>query len=142
MYRLYTLQGDYEQYSLGPDAAEVGVIDAKIYENGMVAMLSNVNLMEVKGWTGSKPLILASPGMLTENSSLDFTGCPLGVAGFTEPPPCWSLVEPDQTVSRHVEALIPNETTVYSIDSLEAVDQVGPGKCDMAPLPDLTSETL
>lgn len=32
MYRLYNLQGEYEQYSLGSEAAEIGVIDAKIYE--------------------------------------------------------------------------------------------------------------
>ncbi|KIO15844.1 hypothetical protein M407DRAFT_235273 [Tulasnella calospora MUT 4182] len=80
MYRLYTLQGDYQQFSLGPEAAEMGVIDAKIYEQGLVALTSNVTLFEVKGWTGSKPLTLAHPG-------------------FSEPPPCWSLIEPDQTLS-------------------------------------------
>lgn len=104
MYRLYTLQGDYQQFSLGPEAAEMGVIDAKIYEQGLVALTSNVTLFEVKGWTGSKPLTLAHPG-------------------FSEPPPCWSLIEPDQTVSRHVEVLVPNEATIYTIDSLESVDQ-------------------
>ncbi|KAG8912790.1 hypothetical protein FRC01_004893, partial [Tulasnella sp. 417] len=104
MYRLYTLQGDYQQFSLGPEAAEMGVIDAKIYEQGLVALTSNVTLFEVKGWTGSKPLTLAHPG-------------------FSEPPPCWSLIEPDQTVSRHVEVLVPNEATIYTVDSLESVDQ-------------------
>lgn len=62
MYRLYTLQGDYQQFSLGPEAAEVGVIDARIYEQGLVALTNNVTLFEVKGWTGSKPLTLAHPG--------------------------------------------------------------------------------
>ncbi|KAG8907134.1 hypothetical protein FRB99_005242 [Tulasnella sp. 403] len=104
MYRVYTLQGDYQQFSLGPEAAETGVIDAKIYEQGMVAMTGNVTLMEVKGWTGSKPLVLAHPG-------------------FSDPPIFWSLIEPDQTVSRHVEVLIPHETSILSVDSLECVDQ-------------------
>lgn len=44
--------------------------------------------------------------------------------GFSEPPPCWALIEPDQTVSRHVEVLVPNEATIYTVDSLESVDQV------------------
>ncbi|KAG8885848.1 hypothetical protein FRB98_001561 [Tulasnella sp. 332] len=62
MYRLYDLQGEYQQFSLGSEALEVGIIDAKIYEQGMVAMTSHCTLMEVKGWTGSKPLVLAHPG--------------------------------------------------------------------------------
>lgn len=62
MYRLYDLQGEYQQFSLGSEASEVGIIDAKIYEQGMVAMTSHVTLMEVKGWAGSKPLVLAHPG--------------------------------------------------------------------------------
>lgn len=48
--------------------------------------------------------------------------------GFSEPPPCWALIEPDQTVSRHVEVLVPNEATIYTVDSLESVDQVSHGK--------------
>jgi len=61
-YRLYDLQGDYQQYSLGSEASELGVIDAKIHENGMVAMTSSLSLLEVKGWSGGRPLVLANPG--------------------------------------------------------------------------------
>ena len=63
-YRLYDLQGDYEQHSLGSDAAEVGIIDAKIHESGMVAMTGSLQLLEVKGWEGVKPLTLNNPGEL------------------------------------------------------------------------------
>lgn len=105
LYRLYDLQGEYQQFSLGHDAAEAGIIDARIYEQGLVAMTSHVTLMEVKGWTGAKPLVLANPG-------------------FQDPPQCWGLIEPDLTVSRHVEALMSHEATLFSIDSLECVDQV------------------
>lgn len=62
MYRLYDLQGDYEQYSLGNEAAELGVIDAQIHENGLVALMGSLTLLEVKGWEGGKPLALANPG--------------------------------------------------------------------------------
>lgn len=61
-YRLYDLQGDYQQYSLGSDAAEVGIIDARIHESGLVALTGSLSLLEVKGWDGGKPLTLASPG--------------------------------------------------------------------------------
>lgn len=62
MYRVYDLQGDYQQWSLGSDAAEMGVIDAHIHENGLVAMTGALALLEVKGWEGGKPLTLASSG--------------------------------------------------------------------------------
>lgn len=62
-YRLYDLQGDYQQYSLGNDASEMGIIDARIHESGLVALTGSLSLLEVKGWEGGKPLTLASPGM-------------------------------------------------------------------------------
>jgi hypothetical protein len=61
-YRLYDLQGDYQQYSLGNEAGEMGVIDARIHENGLVALTGSLTLLEVKGWDGSRPLTLATPG--------------------------------------------------------------------------------
>jgi hypothetical protein len=61
-YRLYDLQGDYLQYSLGSEAAEMGVIDAQIHENGLVALAGSLMLLEVKGWEGGKPLVLSNPG--------------------------------------------------------------------------------
>ena len=63
MYRVYDLQGDYHQYTLGGEATELGVIDAHIYDNGLAAMIGNLTILEVKGWEGGKPLTLANPGM-------------------------------------------------------------------------------
>ena len=62
VYRVYDLQGDYQQHSLGSEAAEMGIIDARIHENGLVALTGSLTLMEVKGWEGAKPLTLANPG--------------------------------------------------------------------------------
>jgi hypothetical protein len=44
-------------------------------------------------------------------------------AGISEPPPAWTIIPPDLTVSRHVEVLISAESTIYSVDNLECVDQ-------------------
>lgn len=62
MYRIYDLQGDYVQYSLGSDASETGVVDVRIHESGLVALTGALALLEVKGWDGARPQTLASPG--------------------------------------------------------------------------------
>jgi hypothetical protein len=62
VYRLYDLQGDYLQFSLGSEAAEMGIVDARIHENGLVALTGSLTLMEVKGWDGGRPLTLSNPG--------------------------------------------------------------------------------
>jgi hypothetical protein len=40
----------------------MGIIDAKMYGNGLVALTSSLTLLEVKGWEGARPLTLANPG--------------------------------------------------------------------------------
>ena len=62
MYRIYDLQGEYQQHSLGTEAAELGIIDARIHGSGLVALTSTLMLLEVKNWDGGKPLTLANPG--------------------------------------------------------------------------------
>ncbi|KAF9652633.1 vacuolar assembling/sorting protein VPS16 [Thelephora ganbajun] len=104
VYRVYDLQGDYQQYTLGGEATELGVIDAHIYDNGLVAMIGNLTLLEVKGWEGGKPLALANPGL-------------------HEPPSSWTIIPPDFTISRHVEVLLSVDSTIYVVDNLENIDQ-------------------
>ncbi|PPQ86643.1 hypothetical protein CVT25_006827 [Psilocybe cyanescens] len=104
VYRLYDLQGDYEQFSLGSEAAELGIIDARIHDNGFVALTSSLTLLEVKGWEGGRSLTLANPGL-------------------SEPPHSWAVIPPDLNISRHVEVLLSVDTTIYTVDNLESVDQ-------------------
>lgn len=103
---MYDLQGDYQQYSLGAEAAETGVVDARVHGGGLVAMTGSLTLLDVKGFTGSKPLALA-------NSNL------------TEPPHAWTIIPPDLTLSRHTEVLLSPITSpsIFSVDTLECVDQ-------------------
>ncbi|KAH9899211.1 vacuolar protein sorting-associated protein 16 [Cubamyces lactineus] len=104
VYRIYDLQGEYEQYSLGSDAGETGIIDARIHETGLVALTGSLTFLEVKEWTGGKPLALANPGL-------------------SQPPQSWTVIPPDQTISRHVEVLLSVDATIYSVDNLESLDQ-------------------
>ena len=64
VYRLYDLQGDYQQFSLGNEAAEMGIVDARIHPNGLVALSGSLTLLEIKVWEGAKPLTLSNPGQL------------------------------------------------------------------------------
>ncbi len=43
--------------------------------------------------------------------------------GLTEPPHSWTIIPPDQTISRHVEVLLSADSTIYSVDNIECVDQ-------------------
>ncbi len=63
VYRVYNLQGEYQQHSIGQEAQESGVVDAIIHEFGMVALTGSLGFVEVKGWEGGRPIGLASPGI-------------------------------------------------------------------------------
>lgn len=41
----------------------MGIIDARIHENGLVALTGSLTFLEVKDWEGGKPLTLANPGV-------------------------------------------------------------------------------
>ena len=44
---------------------DAGIIDATIHETGLVALTGVLNFLEVKGWEGGRPLVLASAGVLS-----------------------------------------------------------------------------
>ena len=122
VYRVYDLQGEYSQHSLGQESQESGVVDAIIHEFGMVALTGSLGFVEVKGWEGGRPIALVSPGM--RGLSLVWNGFLNDLLGLSQPPICWDIIPPDQTISRHVEVLLPHENTILSVDNLDSVDQV------------------
>lgn len=121
-YRLYDLQGEYQQFSLGNEAGEVGIIDARIYESGLVALTGSLLLLEVKGWEGGRPLTLATPGEPNHSPVVHLT-CPWFSPGLSGPPHAWAVISPDLNISRHVEVLLSVDATIYTVDNLECVDQ-------------------
>ena len=127
VYRVYDIQGDYTQHSLGAEAQEAGVVDAVVYETGLVALTGQLSLIEIKGWEGSRPMTLASPGTYTcildhgRDSRLILP--PLFI-GLSHPPSSWDVLPPDHSISRHVEVLISSEATIISVDNSECIDQV------------------
>jgi len=127
VYRVYDIQGDYTQHSLGAEAQEAGVVDAVVYETGLVALTGQLSLIEIKGWEGSRPITLASPGtytcILNPGRDSRLILLPLFI-GLSHPPSSWDVLPPDHTISRHVEVLISSEATILSVDNSECIDQV------------------
>ncbi|KAH7345376.1 vacuolar assembling/sorting protein VPS16 [Rhizoctonia solani] len=110
-YRIHDLSGTYAQHSLGTDAADIGILDARIHEHGLVALTNQLTFLEVRSWSGTKPVALALPDPLLD-------GAPHG----------WSIIPPDAAISKHVEVLVASGNTILSVDALECVDQrVGRG---------------
>jgi hypothetical protein len=66
-YRLYDLGGTFHSFSLGTEAAETGVVEARIMDSGLVALTGNLSFLEVRGWTGSKASALSIPGECLQN---------------------------------------------------------------------------
>lgn len=123
VYRIYDLQGEYQQYSLGTEAAELGVIDARIHDNGLVALTSTLTLLEVKNWDGGRPLTLADPGEFLTRFDGELRVFTMFSLGLSEPPHTWTIIPPDLNISRHVEVLLSVESTILSVDNLESIDQ-------------------
>jgi len=113
-YRLYPLSTatpqPYSQHSLGPDANDAGVVDANIYEEGMVVLLGSLHFVEVKGWEKEG----AAGGRVTR----------LANAGLDDRPRCWCVIRPELSSSRGVEVVICTDKTVLRLDEIECLDQV------------------
>lgn len=62
-YRLYNLSnGTYNQYSLGSEVNELGLVAAKGYNDGFVVLTGALQFLEVRGWKGGRVGALAASG--------------------------------------------------------------------------------
>ncbi|WYZ39921.1 hypothetical protein EsH8_IV_000262 [Colletotrichum jinshuiense] len=109
--RVYDLQGEFTQFTLGNGAEEVGVVSCRFYETGMVALLSSNALVSVTSYAEPRPRLLASP--------------PEGQGEIH----AWAVVSPDHTLSRSVEVLLSIGETIYVVDAADCEDRfldIGP----------------
>ncbi|KAI0480552.1 Vps16, N-terminal region-domain-containing protein [Xylariaceae sp. FL0804] len=105
----YNLQGDFTQFSLGREAEDFGVQSCRFHDNGMVALLTNNALVSVSSYDEPRPRVLASP--------------PEGEVH------AWTIVPPNFTLSRSVEALLSIGSTIYVVDATDCEDRfldIGP----------------
>ncbi|ROT38451.1 vacuolar protein sorting-associated protein [Sodiomyces alkalinus F11] len=107
--RVYDLQGDFTQFSLGNGADNYGVHSCRFYDHGMVALLTNHALVSVTSYTEPRPKLLASPPDGEIHS--------------------WAVIPPAYTLSRSVEVLLSIGQTIYVVDPTECEDRfldIGP----------------
>ena len=119
----------YSQHSLGTEASETGVLEAKIYETGMVALLGSLSFVEVQGW----------PEAALEDASEDheppasFGADPSTSKGkvvrladvtITEAPHSWAVIPSEDSSSRQAEVLLGAKETVFLLDALDCQDSV------------------
>ncbi|KAJ5587527.1 uncharacterized protein N7459_003292 [Penicillium hispanicum] len=109
--RYFGLDGEFTSFSLGNGAEEYGVRACQFWASGLVALLSNNQLIAVSKYDEPRPKLLAP--------------CPEGEVSS------WSLIPPAHTLSRSVEVLLAVDKTVFLVDSSDAEDkilQAGPFK--------------
>lgn len=97
------LQGDFTPFSLGHGAEEHGVTSCKFWPSGFVALLGNNTLVAVNRYDEPRPQLLAQapPGEVIS----------------------WTVIPPEHTTSRSVEALLAIGQTVYVVDAEECEDR-------------------
>lgn len=64
VYRLYDLSNpvSYTQHTLGAEVQEMGIVNAKGYEDGFVVLTGGLQFLEVRGWKGSRVSAMAASG--------------------------------------------------------------------------------
>ncbi|CAI7634428.1 hypothetical protein N7533_004721 [Penicillium manginii] len=102
--RYFGLDGEFTSFSLGNGAEEYGVRSCQFWASGLVALLSNNQLISVSKYDEPRPRLLAP--------------CPEGEVSS------WALSPPAHTLSRSVEVLLAVDKTVYLVDSNEAEDKI------------------
>ncbi|TPX37893.1 hypothetical protein SeMB42_g06813 [Synchytrium endobioticum] len=102
--RIYDIQGQHLQFSLGQDAKDFGVVDCQIWESGLVVRTGNNKLVAVLDLETPRPKSLA-------DTSLD---------GLQS----WTVIPPHLTLSRHLEVLLAIKTTIITVDISSAQDQL------------------
>ncbi|KAJ9113615.1 hypothetical protein QFC22_005923 [Naganishia vaughanmartiniae] len=98
------IAGEYRQYSLGSEVADVGVVSGQVHDEGLVVLTGSLTYLHVKGWTGGRPSALCATGMNVL-------------------PHSWTVVSPERSSSRHVEVLASVGETILSIDDMYCIDQ-------------------
>ncbi|RKO86786.1 hypothetical protein BDK51DRAFT_29471, partial [Blyttiomyces helicus] len=95
--RVYHMHGEPTQFSLGEEAAEFGILEAQVWESGLVALTGNLQLVYVTDLDEPRPKTLANPEL-------------------KEAPHCWTIIPPEYTLSGHLEVLLAVDSTVLVAD--------------------------
>ncbi|GAA99834.1 uncharacterized protein L969DRAFT_84183 [Mixia osmundae IAM 14324] len=121
-YRVYPLTSSsassslgYASYSLGAEASETGVLDARIAEDACVVLLGSLNFIEVKDESGR------SASSTSEGSPISVSR--LAESGLSEGPQAWTTIPADVSPRRQLEVVFATTAGVKILDSLDCQDQ-------------------
>lgn len=144
IYRLYPITpspsgsvSSYSQHSLAHDVQDSTVTDARIYESGMIVLLSSHQFLEVKGWP-ERDALVDSLATFSAMASSDRDGGEatsalashgkgrverLVESTLEKAPSAWCILTPEQSTSRQAEVLVSAGEALLSVDQLEVQDQ-------------------
>ena len=134
----------YSQHSLAHDVGEDAFIsDARIYEGGMLILLSTHQFLEVKGWPERDDALVAADGWDAGQSPVSGSAAAAGAgpgaaapthgkgrverlvdSGLERAPSAWCVLTPEQSTSRQAEVLLSSGEALLVVDQLEVQDQV------------------
>jgi hypothetical protein len=65
VYRLYDISNpqSYQQYTMGNEISELGIISAKGFDDGFVVLTGGLQFVEIRGWKGGRTGNFANSGM-------------------------------------------------------------------------------
>jgi len=96
--------GEYQQFTLGADVADLGIVSARAWDDGLVVLTGGLQFVESRGWAGGRVTNLVP-------------------SGLTDAPLSWAVVPPENSTSGHVEVVVSSGSTVVTLDTLERIDQ-------------------
>ncbi|KAI8591791.1 Vps16, N-terminal region-domain-containing protein [Geranomyces variabilis] len=102
--RLYTIHGEFVQFSLGEEAKEFGVLECRMWPSGLVALTGNFKLIAITNLEEPRPQLLAD-------------------AGLKHIPSSWDVVSPKHTLSRHLEVILAVDANVLVVDAVMKQEQ-------------------
>jgi hypothetical protein len=97
------LGADFVPFSLGHGAEEHGVLSVRFWSQGFVALLGNNHLVAVNSYAEPRPRLLALPPNDTVHA--------------------WTLIPPQDSLSRSVEVLLAIRDTVFVADATDCDDR-------------------
>jgi hypothetical protein len=104
--RLYNLQGEYKSFHLGHETQHYGVLQARVYSHGLVALTGHYKFVWVSDFAEIRPRMFPEDPCLTSE------------------PDAWLVIPPQLSLSKHVEVILAANDTVFVLDSTACVNQV------------------
>ncbi len=119
-------EGNFNEFSLGPEAESNGIVDCRFWGNGLVALLSNNRFVTVTNFDEPRPKLLAELPVLSSNKGKEtaISTNTETAAKNLEQIHGWTVILPEDTLNQTIEVIVSYGKTVVIVDTAIAVDQL------------------